>query len=287
MKWLLLLGIFTILSCCSKMDVLNFTIPKSGYQTYKDIAYGSDPRNHLDIYVPDSVKEKPAPVILFFYGGSWQEGSKDDYLFVAQALASKGYVVVIPDYRIYPANYFPDFMMDAARTLRFVHENIAHYQGDNQEIFVAGHSAGAYIAVMLAVNDAYIKAEQANSAWIKGVIGISGPYDFLPFRDDIKAIFSKEKDELTQPIHFVHKGLPPFLLATGTDDTIVLPRNTRNITKKLQENQVEVTKKEYEGVGHVGIILSLARGFRGKTSLLEEISQFVNSHTAKHNVSPE
>jgi len=275
-QYLFLLAGALIVTACA--GLLNVIVPRSGYTVYKDIAYGDNPRQQLDIYVPDDIKT-PAGVILFFYGGSWQKGSKDDYRFAGQAFASRGYIAVIADYRLYPEIYFPAFMEDSAQALAWVHAHIDKYNGDPRHIFLAGHSAGAYNAVMLTLNDRYIKAAGGNRSWIKGTIGIAGPYDFLPFTDpDIKAIFSKSEDAQTQPIHFAAAHMPPMLLITGDDDDEVKPKNTIHLTEKLESLHDPVTKCIYPGVGHIGIVLSLASGFRGKAPVLDDIDTFIRSH---------
>lgn len=269
-----------LLMNCSGTALLNFTIPRDGYKAFHNIAFGTNPRQQLDIYVPDRLAASQ-PVIVFFYGGSWQSGDKKDYLFVAQALASKGYIVVIPDYRLYPEVTFPAFMQDAASAFAWVHQHIHNYGGNPDNLFVSGHSAGGYIAAMLTLNRDYLAQAGGDTDWIKGTIGIAGAYDFLPFTDPkIKAIFSHEKDSLTQPIHYVRPDLPPFLLATGNNDKEVYPKNTLHLAEKLRSEGVKLTEKIYPDTSHVGIILSLARGFRGKTPLLEDIAAFVNDNSA-------
>jgi acetyl esterase/lipase len=266
-----------MLTGCSGVDILNSIVPHSGYTIHKNIAYGDNHRQHLDVYVPDNLKS-PAGVIVFFYGGRWEKGSKDDYRFAGQAFASKGYITVIADYRLYPEVYFPAFMDDAAQAFAWTHANISQYGGDPAKLFVAGHSAGAYIAIMLTVNDRYLKGAGANRAWIKGAIGMAGPYDFLPFADsDIKAIFSKEKDADTQPINFVAPGLPPILLAHGDKDTEVYPKNTLHMAARLRQMGDPVTERIYPGVAHIGIALSLADGFRSKARLLADIDDFIKA----------
>ena len=260
---------------CSGTTLLNAWVPHSGYSLHKNIAYGKDLRAQLDIYVPDSLTKK-APVILFFYGGGWKKGSKDDYRFVGQAFASKGYVTVIADYRLYPEVYFPDFINDTAKAFVWVHQHIENYGGDAQKLFLAGHSAGAYNAMMLTLNDTYLTAAGGKRKWIKGSIGIAGPYDFLPFTDpDIINIFSKKPTALTQPINFVCTKLPPILLLTGDADTEVYPKNSINIAKKLRDYHNEVTTHIYNDVSHISIILALAEGFRSKAPTLEDIDIFI------------
>jgi acetyl esterase/lipase len=261
------------------VDVLNFTIPRAGYTVHRDIAYGDNPRQKLDVYVPDT----PAPghpVMVFFYGGSWQSGEKGDYLFAGQAFASKGIITVIADYRLYPEVYFPAFLQDGARAVAWTHAHIRDYGGNPDNLFLSGHSSGGYIAVMLTLDERYLAGAGVQSAWIKGTAGIAGPYDFLPFTDPkIKALFSTAADIDTQPIHFARTGLPPMLLMTGDKDTEVYPRNTAHLTARLRDLGQPVTERIYPGVAHVGIVLSLANGFRGKAPVLEDITAFVRQHT--------
>lgn len=268
------------LTGCSPVTILNATITSEGYEVHKDIAYGDNPRQKLDIYVPDTIDSmRPAPVIIFFYGGSWQYGSKDEYLFVGQALASKGFVTVIADYRVYPQVYFPSFVEDGASAFAWVKKHIKAYGGNSNALFLSGHSAGAYIAVMLTVNPSYLEKAGLPPEAVRGAIGIAGPYDFLPLQDDnLKALFSKAKPEDTQPVTFVDGKRAPMFLATGDKDDTVIPRNTQRLSAKLDVFGSDHDTKVYKGIAHIGIILSLAEGFRGKTTLLEDITAFVRKH---------
>jgi acetyl esterase/lipase len=263
---------------CTRVELLNATIPRDGYSVVKDIPYGADERQKLDIYVPT----QPAagnPVIVFYYGGSWQEGNKDDYLFAGQAFASKGFITVVADYRLYPQVYFPTFMADVADAFAWTHQHIAAYGGNPDNMFATGHSAGAYNAIMLTLNRQYLQAAGGNDGWIRGAIGIAGPYDFLPLIDpQIVALFSKEPANLTQPITFARPDLPPLLLLTGDKDTDVLPRNSIHLTERLHSMGDDVTLKIYPNLAHISIALSLADGFRDKAPVLDDVAAFVNTH---------
>ncbi len=268
------------LTACSKADLLNITIPRDGYRVERDITYGTHGRQKMDIYVPNQAKH--APVIVFFYGGSWQKGSKDDYLFLGQAFASKGFITVVADYRLYPEVKYPAFIEDGARAFHYTHQRIAQYGGDPQKIFIAGHSAGAYIAMMLGADPRYLADVGANRSDVQGIIGISGPYNFLPFTDtDIKAIFSTAPDADTQPINRAIAPVPPVLLATGLDDDTVDPRNSHSMAAKLRSLGNPVVVHDYHSSDHIDIMLSLARGFRDQTPLLEDIAAFVQEYTTK------
>lgn len=263
------------LAACSSADVLNATITRDGYTVRRDIAYGDDPRQKLDVYIPTEAKN--APLILFFYGGSWQSGSKDQYRFLGQALASKGYVTAVADYRLYPQVQYPDFVKDGALALAHVHAHAHAYGADRDRLFVAGHSAGAFNAMMLSADDAFHREAHSQRSWIKGTIGISGPYNFLPFTDDtIKAIFSRYPDRETQPINHITHRMAPVFLATGDDDDTVDLRNSQSVKAKLESLHSPVEQHTYPGIGHIGIILSVAEGFRWKAPLLEDIAAFVD-----------
>ncbi len=274
-------GIFARLTtafvACAPVSVslLNLTVPRSGYHVVRDRPYGQDPRQKLDIYVPDDLKTK-APVILFFYGGLWQSGSKDLYLAFGQAFASAGIIVAVADYRLYPQVRYPAFVRDGAGAFAYLEGHVAQYGGDADSIFVAGHSAGAYIAAMLAVEPGRLREAGVDPARVRGVIGISGPYNFLPLRNrDLIAIFGGADRPETQPIAHIDGKRPPMLLATGTDDTTVRPHNTADLAAKLKAFGSPVEVVTYPGVGHVGILLSLAPGFRGNTTLRQDIIDFV------------
>jgi len=263
---------------CSPVRILNLALSRSGYRIERDLSYGSDPRQKLDLYVPEGLNA-PAPVILFFYGGSWQEGEKDYYLAFGQAFATRGIIVAIADYRLYPQVKYPGFVEDGALALRFVHSHVAAEGGDPARIFLAGHSAGAYIAAMLASDLRYIADVGGDSRWIRGVIGIAGPYDFLPLKDpNLVALFGGPSRDDTQPIRYIDGPRPPMLLVAGAEDTTVSPGNTERMAARLRAFGSEVETKIYPGVGHIGIILSIAPGFRSRASLRNDILQFVAAH---------
>ncbi len=272
----------TALAGCTPSDVLNATISERGLTVTRDIAYSPDAKQTLDIYVPKAAAPN-APVIVFFYGGAWQTGDKKDYLFAAQAFASKGNIVVVPNYRVYPQVTFPGFIDDGAMAVAWTASHIGAYGGNPDGLFIIGHSAGAHIALMLALDAHYLTDAGVPQSKIAGVVGISGPYDFLPLtRDDIKPIFEVVPDlAVTQPIHFVRDDAPPLLLLTGDDDDTVGPYNTNNLTERMRQVGGRVEKRIYPGVGHVGSILAVTPLFRGKAPVLDDIETFIRQHKTK------
>lgn len=267
-----------LLSACSPTSAINLLVPRSGYDVHAGLAYGPDPRHKLDVYVPQGLTGA-APVLLFFYGGAWSSGERSQYLAFGQSFASKGIVTVVADYRLYPQVKYPAFAQDAARALAWTHAHVVKHGGDPARIFVSGHSAGAYNAVMLASEPKFIQQAGGRLDWIRGVIGIAGPYDFLPLTDpDYIDMFHGANNADAMPINHVDGPRPPMLLATGADDGTVRPGNSDRMAAKLKAhgNRVQVIK--YPGVGHVGVILSLAPGFRGKTTLREDMLRFIQAH---------
>lgn len=277
-RWLLpLLALATaLLGGCSIHTVVNAFVPTGDLEIHRDIAYRPGPRGSLDVY---KRRDTPAgaPVVVFFYGGGWDSGFRSGYLFAAEALASRGYVAVVPDYRIYPEVTFPAFVDDAAAAVAWTKKNAARYGGNPERIFVMGHSAGAHVAAMVALDPQYLQRVGLQQRDIAGLIGLAGPYDFLPLKSEtLKAIFAPEATlARTQPINFVSATAPPALLATGDQDTVVSPNNTRSLAKKLREAKVAVTELHYPECTHATILGMLAAPTRGGTPLLDDLDRFI------------
>jgi acetyl esterase/lipase len=245
---------------------------------HRGLAFGADPRQQLDVYVPHGLTG-PAPVLLFFYGGGWQGGDRANYLAFGQAFASAGIVTAVADYRLYPQVKYPGFVEDAAGALAWLHDHAGEYGGDPQRLFVSGHSAGAYNAVMLASEPKFIESHGGRLDWIRGVIGIAGPYNFLPMSDPIYVdMFHGTNNTDSMPVYHLDGKRPPMLLVTGGEDSTVAPSNTKSMAAKLTSFSSEVRKIQYRGIGHVGVILSLVPGFRRITRLRQDMIDFIQSH---------
>lgn len=277
-KALMAAGAAALTAACSPFAAINLLVPRTGYSMHRELAYGADPRQKLDIYVPANAKG-PMPVLLFFYGGAWQAGSRTDYRAFGQAFTSAGMVVAVADYRLYPQVKYHAFGEDAAGALAYLHAHVAQYGGDPARIFVSGHSAGAYNAVMLASEPKYIEAKGGRPGWIRGVIGLSGPYDFLPMSDSTYVdMFEGTNNLQSMPVNHVTGVRQPMLLATGTQDSTVDQGNTDRMAARLKSFGSEVKVIKYKGTGHVGIILSLVPGFRKMTTLRQDMIDFIRSH---------
>ena len=268
-----------LVAACSPVALLNLAVPDGGYRETGDIVYGPAQRNKLDVYVPNAPVGKPLPVVVFFYGGSWEAGRRQDYQFVAEALTTNGFIAVLPDYRVYPEVVFPAFMQDAAAAVKWTREHIAEYGGDPAQLFVMGHSAGAHIAAMLALDGQYLNEVGMRPQDLDGMIGLAGPYDFLPLQSDtLKIIFGPEDERWkSQPINFVDGQNPPMLLVVGTDDKRVLPRNTYNLASKIEAAGGPVEVAEFPGWGHIDVVARLAEPLRDET-LLQTVARFIRTH---------
>jgi acetyl esterase/lipase len=266
------------LSGCSVVSMLNAMAPTGGLEIRNDVAYGPGARQKLDTYRPrDAAGSRP--VIVFFYGGSWDSGSRDSYLFVAEALASRGFVVVVPDYRIYPDALFPTFLEDAAAAVAWTRAHAAELGGDPSRLFLMGHSAGAHIAGMLALDKQWLERAGLSPSQVSGWVGLAGPYDFLPLKEErLKTIFAPpETIARTQPINFVTAQAPPALLATGETDTTVSPGNSLRLAAKLRSVGVPVTEVRYPSLNHYTIIGALSVPMRGSYPVLDDVERFVRS----------
>lgn len=266
---------------CTPLGVINALTPSDGYQVSKDIAYGGLARQKLDIYTPNTA-QAGRPVVIFFYGGRWRSGSKDDYLFTAQALTSRGFVVVLPDYRLYPEVKFPTFAEDAAHAVAWTRQHINNYGGNPQQLFIMGHSAGAHIAAMLALDDRFLRAVDGSPDWLSGMIGLAGPYDFLPLDDDdLRDMFGPpERYALSQPINFAKGDAPPLLLLHGRDDAIVWLKNTLNLTAKMREKGGPVKTIIYDELGHLTILGALSSALGLKATVLDDVSTFIRERSS-------
>jgi acetyl esterase/lipase len=262
-----------LLNGCSPAKLLNATVSTSGYSRESDIAYGSDARQRLDFYRPDTPRTDGKTVI-FFYGGSWDSGSKSDYLFVAQALASNGYAVVIPDYRLYPEVRFPAFVEDGASVVRWTVDRVGP-----SKIFIMGHSAGAEIASLLAANTTYLQAVGVDRLKLRGLIGLSGPYDFLPLTSPrLIEIFGGANNAAIEAITFAKAPLPPALLIHGTADTTVYPKNSINLAAAWRAAGAPVELKLYPDVGHVDLVAAMAGLLSGRAPTRTDVLAYIETH---------
>ena len=269
------------LAGCAPLSLVNVLIPESGFKTTRDIAFSTHPRNKLDVYTPVSSSAVPKPVVVFFYGGAWESGDKGGYLFAAEALTSRGYVVVIPDYRVYPEVIFPAYMEDAALAVKWTFDNIAQHGGDPTKIFVMGHSAGAQLAALVAYDGKYLDRLGIDKRRIKGVVSLAGPLDFLPLTEpNLFIIFPEAIRAASQPINFITGKEAPSLLLHGEADTRVGIHNSRNLAARITARGGDVETTYYPEMGHAGILLALAAPLRNGKPVLDRVAKFIDERAA-------
>lgn len=243
-----------------------------------DLPYGSGPRQRLDVYAPRAARG--APVVVFWYGGAWVKGSKEDYRFVGAALAEAGYVVVLADYRLYPQAKFPDFLEDGARAVGWASAHARDYGGDPAKLFIAGHSAGAHLAAMLAVQPRWLQQAGVPQSAIRGLIGLSGPYALEPDSAALNAIFAPPfRPADWQPVALVRRGAPPALLLHGADDGVVWPAQAQQFAAALRGAGAEVELEIYPGRRHADTVAALSVPGRGRAPVLAAIERFVSARS--------
>lgn len=263
----------SMLVACSPFPVLNGLGTDNTYRKLSTLRYGDAPRQQLDIYQP--VVTNKDVVLVFFYGGGWRTGARDEYRFVAQTLTRYGATVVIPDYRIYPDGVFPDFMHDAAAAVVWTHRHIAKYGGDPKKIYLIGHSAGGHIATLLALDKQYLAAQGLSTDILAGVVGLAAPTDFASTLEaKYRPAFGDQAAlDRAQPIRYARADAPPLFLQHGANDSVVLPRNSLALAERITSLGGQAQARIYPDKGHAGLLLIFSRF--GATSILEDTLDFI------------
>lgn len=244
------------------------------------IAYGKDERQKLDIYVPEGEATRPYPVLIFFHGGAWRDGEREGYGFLGRAFAALDIVTVVADYRKAPKHLFPAFVEDTASAIAWVDANIGRHKGDPDRLYIMGHSAGAHLVTMVALDPQWLAAKNLETSAIKGVVGLAGGYDFLPLTTDSSKIALGQWPRLTetQPITYARADAPPLLLLTGDKDTVVKPRNSTSLNARMNELGGKSELKIYPGIDHAEIIMAIARPFRKKAPVVGDVTGFIKAN---------
>ena len=261
--------------------VMNSAVWPNDYTRSLNHAYGSDPRQMLDVYRPKKITPH-TKVVIFFYGGTWRCGSRQDYRFVGEALTSRGFIAVIPDYRLYPQVKFPTFLEDGAAAVRWVHDHIAEFGGDPAQIYLMGHSAGSHTAALLTVDEHYLQAVGLGRKNIRATAAMSGVYDFGSNKWDPE-VFGPLTNAATMqpqpsPLTFADAQDPPLLLLHGMKDWIVSPQNTQRLTERIRQRGGAVEQITYANRGHVGMLVALSSPNRWLDPVLDDVAKFFNRH---------
>ena len=279
-----------LLTACSAVDVLNATVPSDTYRNLANLPYGDQPRQKLDLYLPNqpqadnALAAGGAPMVVFFYGGSWSSGDRADYRFVGEALASQGIITLVADYRLSPEVRYPVFLQDSALAMRWAFDNAPTYGADPARIFVMGHSAGAYNAAMLALDKRLLGAVGLSPARLAGWIGLAGPYDFLPIGDrktQVAFEWPNTPPDSQALFHASSASPPALLLAPEKDSLVNTQRSTVGMAQRLKSSGVRVESELYDTVSHVTIVATMASVLRSRAPVLERVTAFVQANQAK------
>ncbi|MEM1051055.1 MAG: alpha/beta hydrolase [Pseudomonadota bacterium] len=257
-----------------------------GAELKAKIATGEHPQQKLIVWAPEEhpAKDPLRPVLLFVHGGSWRWGDPEDYDFVGRAFVEQGFVVVLAGYRLEDAGKFPAMIEDTARAISWAHAEIERYGGDPQSIVITGHSAGAYNVMMAALEESWLASHSLTSTDIAGVVGLSGPYDFLPLDSDstIASFGHVEAGEAlaaTQPINLTRADSPPMLLIHGEKDTLVGVRHSRDLASTVSEAGGEAKLELYPDMAHNDPLISIAAPWRKRRDIVPKIADFVRAQS--------
>ncbi len=270
-----------ILGACTQVGINLANMPAhfSNTQIIKDISYGDEEWQKLDLYIPAEAKNQKLPVVMFFYGGRWEEGNKEIYKFIGNAFAKKEYIVVIADYSKYPEVKFPTFIEDAAAAIAWTSEHIDTYGGIKERIYLTGHSSGAHIAALAIADDRYLQKHNKNVSTVKAFVGLAGPYDFVPEAEDLKDMFGPPDNYPNMQIPtFINGNEPPMLLLWGAKDTAVIQRNLDRLKDKIESKSGIVETKIYPEIYHFQIITNFTWFLPSNESVINDTVNFFEKH---------
>jgi acetyl esterase/lipase len=271
------------LAGCSSTALLDQLVPADSYVSQPAAAYGPDPRQKLDIYLPLATAptgKSGYPLVVFFYGGSWSSGERANYRFVGEALASRGVATLVADYRLSPQVRYPAFLEDSAAAVKWAFDHAKELGADPRRIYVMGHSAGGYNAAMLALDQRWLAQVGQSPRQLAGWIGLAGPYDFLPIGiPEVKMAFDwPATPPDSQPMVHASAQAPRTLLIAAASDVLVSPqRNTLALDHRLRKAGVDVSTHVLDSVSHVTVLIALARPLNFLAPVAGLVTDFVNA----------
>lgn len=250
------------------------------YKVEKNLSYGEEPWQKLDIYRPYRSEAKAHPVVVFYYGGSWSTGKKEYYAFVANRLIREGFMVVIPDYAKYPDHSYPRFVEDAALVTKWLSQNLSRYQGDVKQVHLLGHSAGAYNAVMLVANKSFLAKYGLSPDFYRSVTGMAGPYHFTPEAKRYQEIFGPpSRYPEIKTTRYIDGSEPRMFLISGGKDELVASSNKEALIKSLAKNHVPFQTKSYPTLGHITLIGSFSKTLKGDADVATDVVTFMKARS--------
>ena len=275
-RWLLpIAGVAGIVAACSPRRGIERLALSGGVVRSAGLAYGDDARQRLDVYRAWGTPTA-APVIVFLYGGRWRSGARRDYILLGSALARRGWVVVVPDYRVYPAARFPAWVDDGARAVRWARDHAARFGGDSTRLVVVGHSAGAHTAALLALDERYLRDAGLPGGAVRGFVSLAGPVDTTWTAPDVQQLMGPRSGwPATYAYNFIDGTEPPLLLLHGASDGVVGVGNSARLAQRIRARGGCARLGVCRGAGHVGIVLALAFPALGPARAIRDLQAFV------------
>lgn len=203
---------------------------------YRQIPYHNEhPRQLLDLYLPYDVKN--FPVVVWVSGGGWVEGRNEWVAPVGRALRAAGIGVVAVMHRLSPEVSHPVHVQDVARGIGWVFDHIAEYGGDPSRLAVGGHSAGAHLTALAALDPAYL-GDRAGQ--IRGVVSLSGAMRITEYlQSSFKNAFPGDA-AAASPVSYVRPGIPPFLLLAAADEQAHVSASSEEMHQALVKQTIPV-----------------------------------------------
>lgn len=208
-----------------------FATAQAAPKVLRDLPYAgkaSEPLQRLDLHLPAGKAAKPRPVFLLIHGGGWVMGDKSNATFAEPKtswLLDGGYIVASVNYRLSPAVSHPGHVEDVRRAIAWVQKNIPRHGGDPRRIWLLGHSAGAHLAALAAVDGAGLRAAGGDPGGLRGVVLLDGagydiPRQYSALREGsalqkmYRLAFTEDpaKQRDASPVHRVDRKPPPFLI---------------------------------------------------------------------------
>lgn len=275
MKGPVLAALVGIAAACSPLRVAQGFLGGDHFTRTTNLEYGGAAPKRLDVYRPRA-RSGPFPVVVFLYGGRWQHGSRNDYQLLGSAFTQRGFVVVVPDYRMYPDAVFPAWVEDAAQAVRWAHQNIHRFGGDSAQLYVVGHSSGAHSAVMLALDEHYLRDVGLPARAVRGFVSLAGPVDTTWTDPDVQALMGpRDAWPSTYPRTYIDGTESPLLFLHGSSDKTVSPSNSIRLAARISARGGCARAVVYPGVGHVEIVVALSEPRLGIAPVLNDVISFI------------
>lgn len=269
--------------------LLNTVSPKGEISVTKDLSYGDEPNQNLDIYYPKALAKAihnnhnpkaDYPLVVFIHGGSWESGNKEQYAFVGRSLAKAGYVTAVINYRKAPEFIYPAFVKDTAQAIAWSYHNADKFYADANKVAVVGHSAGAFNAVAAVSNADFLQPYGLQPSDIKTVVGIAGPYSYDFRKFSSRSVFPKgATPEEVMPDSLLKAGSsgkqPSYLLMTAENDQVVHLSNTTKMEKALTQVGATVVTEEIKKANHATSIAAMSTSLTWVNSVRPQLISYL------------